>query len=246
MKLKSANAVLFHYLDGQHEEVATWHDQVHRPSTHGMVPNVYYSQDWVAPSNYVAARPDNSLDNRGGEYATLFFSQGTRDEYERDSRVATQERNTAGRRHPHQDVVWRARMNALAAYARPDLEFAVDAVPLATNAGLILRVEELVDPARREAYAAWRQGVAIPRLMASGLFAACFECEAEEANGTLTNLQMYFVDRSDPLAAFASTEAGMTELAAGGEAFEDPGNTRRPVFSGVYRSMPPGKYDFYV
>ncbi len=153
MKLKSANAVLFHYLDGQQQEVAAWHDQVHRPSTHGMVPNIYYSQDWVAPPAYVAARPDNSLANRGGEYATLFFSQGTRDEYERDSRAATEERTVAGRRHPHQEVVWRGRMNALAAYPRPDLEFAVDAVPVAPNTGLMLRIEEVLDPARREPYA---------------------------------------------------------------------------------------------
>ena len=39
-----------------------------------------------------------SLANRAGEYATLFFSQGTRDEYERDSRAATEQRTLAGLR----------------------------------------------------------------------------------------------------------------------------------------------------
>ncbi len=82
--------------------------------------------------------------------------------------------------------------------------------------------------------------------MACGLFAACFEFEAEEASGHVTNLQMYFVDREDPLAAFVKAEAAFAEMCSGAYAFADLGSTRRPVFSGAYRTLPPGKYDFYV
>jgi hypothetical protein len=246
VKLNCANVVLFHYEAGTHQEVATWHDQVHRPSTHGMVPHVYYSQDWVAPADYVAARPANDLANRGGEYVTLFFSEGTREEYERDSRTATDQRNAAGRRHPHQDVVWRGRLNAVAAHARPDLEFAVDAVPLAPNTGLLIEAEELLDASRSAEYRQWRQRVPIARLMASGLFAACFECSVDEPNGHATDVRLFFVDRADPLAAFTRARELTASWTSGSDAFADVENVRREIFAAMYRTMPPGKYDFYV
>ena len=231
---------MFHYRDGEHREVAAWHNEVHRPANHGGIPGIYYSQDWVAPADYVRSRPPSDLENCGGEYASLFLSEGTLAQLEDGARAASEVRERAGRGHPFQAVTWRCRFEIDAVHGRDDLAYVVDAVPMAPNTGLIVRAEEILDTRRDAEYAKWQAAVEIPRLISSELFAACFEGHRLEKDGRKTALQLWFVDREDPLVAFEQA----LQMSTRGERLPDADRLRRPILSHVYRSLA-GRYDYY-
>src|SRR5207247_1910822 len=95
VKVQSGSAVMFHYLPGQHRHVAEWHNEIHRPEIHGAVPHVFYSQDFVAPPAYVAARQHADLPMAGGEYLSLYWSEGSLEQLGEDNRTASQDRRNA-------------------------------------------------------------------------------------------------------------------------------------------------------
>jgi len=237
LKVQSGSVVMFHYLPGQHQHVAEWHNEVHRPEIQGAVPHVFYSQDFVAPPAYVAAREHADLPMAGGEYLSVYWSEGSLEQYSEDSRTASQDRRNAGSYHPFQDVVWAARLRAVAAHARPGLGYDVNAAPLVPNTGLVLLAERLVDAPRAAAYADWRQRVQVPRLLAPGSFSACFEFVQDDARGRLL-VQFWFVDRSDPLAS----QAALQRL----EVPSDLVDLRSRVFCGAYQPIVTGQYDVYT
>jgi hypothetical protein len=237
LKVQSGSAVMFHYLPGQHHHVAEWHNEVHRPEIQGAVPHVFYSQDFVAPPAYVAARQHANLPMAGGEYLSMYWSEGPLEQLGEDSRKASQDRRNAGSYHPFQDVVWAARLRAVAAHPRPLLGYDVNAAPLAPNTGLVLLAERLVDASRSSAYADWLRGVQVPRILALGPFSACFEFVQDDAHGRLL-VQFWFVDRSDPLDGLAE----LRRLDVPHELAE----LRSQVFCGAYQPVVTGHYDVYT
>ena len=265
MKVKCATVLLFHYLDGQHREVARWHNEVHRPETHGAVPNIYYSQDWVAPAKYVDARPPTDLNFRGGEYASLYWSQGTREELARDQPAIAQARRTNDPYHPYQHLIWRGRLDAVAAFPRAELAYA-DAVPLGPNTGLMIAIDEITHPEHERAYVEWQNTAHVPRLLDSKCFAACFEFRLdrafitqdavyetqtrvvmtpaesgfafEGAEGRNVYVRLYFVDHADALEAFGEAQGIEEQLNQG-----VPDGWRQ-IFTGIYVPITPGTYDY--
>jgi len=237
MKVQSGSAVMFHYLPGQHHHVAEWHNEIHRPEIHGAVPHVFYSQDFVAPPAYVAAREHADLPMSGGEYLSVYWSEGSLEAYGEDSRKASQDRRNAGSYHPFQDVVWACRLNATATYARPNLGYDVDAAPLTPNTGLVLVAERLSVPERADDYTRWLSTSHVPEVLKQGPFSACFEFTQDDARGALV-IQFWFVDKSDPLEALqhfrqSSPDADMAAL-------------RSRVFCGAYQPVVTGQYDLYT
>ncbi len=239
LKVHSGSAVMFHYLPGQHHHVAEWHNEIHRPEIQGAVPHVFYSQDFVAPPVYVAAREHADLPMSGGEYLSLYWSEGPLDQLGEDSRKASQDRRNAGSYHPFQDVVWAARLRATGAHPRDNLGYDVNAAPLTPNSGLLLVVERLIVAQRAEDYTRWQSQVHVPHVLALGPFSACFEFvqDAQDARGSQL-LQFWFVDKSDPLEAleqFRRTSAS-----------EDMTALRSRVFCGAYQPVITGQYDIYT
>src|SRR5579864_5584632 len=227
---------MFHYLPGQHHHVAEWHNEVHRPEIHGAVPHVFYSQDFVAPPGYVSAREHADLPMAGGEYLSLYWSEGPLEQYLEDSRKASQERRNAGSYHPFQDVVWAARLRALAVHGRAGLGYDVNAAPLVPNRGLALLVERVTDQARGGEYTDWLQRSWVPNVLETGLFSACFQFTQDDARGPLL-LEFCFVDRADPLESLAALRR--IDIPA------DIAHLRSRVFCGAYQLVHENKYDVY-
>jgi hypothetical protein len=235
IKVKSGSAVMFHYLPGQHHHVAEWHNDIHRPEIHGVVPHVFYSQDFVAPPAYVNARQHADLPMSGGEYLSLYWSEGSLEELSEDNRKASQDRRNAGSYHPFQDVVWAARMRAIDAYPRADLGYDVNAAPFAPNTGLVLLAQQLPDASGQSKYAGWLEQVHVPRVLALGPFSACFLFSYESA-GKPGFIQFWFVDRADPLESFSALRSSSAA----------PPEAARSIFAGAYQPVHSGQYDIYV
>jgi hypothetical protein len=231
IKVKSGSAIMFHYLPGQHHEVAKWHNEVHRPEIQGAVPHVFYSQDFVAPPAYVSAREHASLPMSGGEYLSLYWSDGALDDYTADGRKASQDRRNAGSYHPFQDVVWAARLTALNAYPRAALGYDVNAAPLAPTSGLVLVAEQLSDADALPEFVADLEQGTIRRGLEHGAFSGCFTFSTDNAGV----IQMWFVDGADPL-----------ESATALRAMRPPRDEVRTVFFGAYQPVVTGQYDVYV
>jgi hypothetical protein len=234
MKVQSGSAVMFHYLPGQHHHVAEWHNEIHRPEIQGAVPHVFYSQDFVAPPAYVAARDHANLPMSGGEYLSVYWSEGSLEAYGEDSRKASQDRRNASSYHPFQDVVWATRLRATAAHPRQNLGYDVNAAPLTPNMGLVLVAERLTVPERATDYTRWLSTTHVPRVLGLGPFSACFEFMQDDTQV----IQFWFVDRSDPLDALeqfrhAAPDAEMAAL-------------RGRVFCGAYQPVITGQYDIYT
>jgi hypothetical protein len=237
MKVQSGSAVMFHYLPGQHRHVAEWHNEIHRPEIHGGVPHVFYSQDFVAPPAYVTAREHADLPMSGGEYLSVYWSEGSLEAYGEDSRKASQDRRDAGSYHPFQDVVWATRLRATAAHSRPDLGYDVNAAPLTPNTGLVLVAERLAVAERAEEYAAWHSTTHVPHVLSLGPFSACFEFVQDDARGTQL-IQFWFVDQSDPLEALEQFRRTPPDA--------DMAALRSRVFCGAYQPVITGQYDIYT
>src|SRR5262249_23538269 len=131
------------------------------------------------------------------------------------------------------------------AWGRADLEFVVDAVPLGATTGVMLVVEEVLDAARRQDYTRWRRETYLDSPLDSGDFAGCFHFGRETDTGGSLDVLLLFVDRADPLTAFADALATARRTSSGPTAFAELATARRPIFSGMYRGFPPGGYDFY-
>ncbi len=245
MKVVSGSAVMFHYLPGQHRHVVEWHNHIHRPEIHGAVPHVFYSQDFVAPPAYVATRQHANLPMDGGEYLSLYWSEGSLEALTEDNRKASQDRRNAGSYHPFQDVVWAARMRAHAVYARPELGYDANATPFAPNTGLILVVEQFTDPARQNEYAMWLEQVHIPRVLRLGPFSACFAFNQETAEGH-GMVQFWFVDRADPLESYALLQRNEEAWRGEGAYPAAVDDLRKTIFRGPYQPISSGQFDVYV
>ena len=241
---------MFHYLPGQHRHVVEWHNWIHRPEIHGAVPHVFYSQDFVAPPAYVAAREHADLPMQGGEYLSLYWSDGSLEAYSEDSRKASQDRRNAGSYHPFQDVVWAGRLSARDAYPRARLGYDVNATPFAPNSGLVLVVEhlsakQLSDATGTADYAAWVEHVHVPRVLELGPFSACFTFNQETAEGAGL-IQFWFVDRADPLESFRLLQRSDAAWRTDGgypAAFDD---IRRTVFRGAYQPIGHEEFNVYI
>jgi hypothetical protein len=237
LKVQSGSAVMFHYLPGQHHHVAEWHNEIHRPEIQGAVPHVFYSQDFVAPPDYVASREQADLPMSGGEYLSLYWSDGPLVRLGEDSRKASQDRRNAGSYHPFQDVVWAARLRAVSAHGRENLGYDVNAAPLTPNTGLVLVVDRLNEAEAATDYTNWLHATHIPRMLGLGPFSACFDFVQDDARGQL-DVQFWFIDKSDPLQALDQFRRSNTD--------DDVAALRSRVFCGAYQPILTGQYDIYT
>ena len=181
----------------------------------------------------------------GGEYLSLYWSEGSLEELSEDNRKASQNRRNAGSYHPFQDVVWAARMRAHAAYPRAELGYDVNAAPFAPNTGLVLVVEQIADAARRAEYAAWLEQVHVPRVLELGPFSACFAFDQETADGPGV-IHFWFVDRADPLESYALLQRNEDAWRRDGAYPAGIDSLRRTVFRGAYQPISSGQFDVYV
>lgn len=215
MRARSASLLLLHYEPGTHEEITRWHEEIHRPEMHASIPHIYHSEDWVAPAEYLPARPPTDLGRGGGEYLSLYWSDGSVEDLLEGVRQFAQASSEAGKYHPFQEVVWRERLRVTGGQVRPGLDVTVDTVPLLHNTGLVA----IISRGRWDASRLFQTD-------GTGVFSGHYSLEPMHDPGIRVDL--YFVERGDPLAQFQQLEL--------------PAET---IFTGVYRPIVPGKYDLF-
>jgi hypothetical protein len=245
MKAKSATVMLLYYEPGTHEEVTRWHEEIHRPEMHGTIPNIYHSEDWLSPVEYMALRPPTELPRRGGEYLCLYWSQGTAEELSEGVRTYAAEARERSSYHPHQEIVWRDRMVVSAGQVRPGMEVTVDTVPLLHNTGLLMTISELADAGGRETYERWSEDVQVPRMLASGIFSGHYGLHSMEGAEQNVYVDIYFVERGDPIEKYQELQALEAGWKQDGNGLADGDGVRREIFKGLYRPIIPGQYDVF-
>ena len=234
MRARSVSLLLMHYEPGTHEEVTRWHEEVHRREMHASVPHMYHSQDWLAPPPYVEARPQNELSARGGEYVTLYFSDGDATQLNADIRTYADQ--TRGNYHPYQEVVWRGRMDITHAQARDGWALTTDTVPLFANVGLLVRIDELSETDSAD-YQRWAQESYIPALMRSSSISGVFQMRPIGAEGDRLRVHLGFIERGDALEAFQLLK---------NPAFDTATPMSRNVFLGMYVPVSVANYATYT
>jgi hypothetical protein len=236
--VKATSASLL-YAPGTHQEITRWHEEVHRREMHASVPHMYYSPDWIAPPDYVQARPQTELAARGGEYVTLYFSDG--DAAQLGTAIRAYADQTRGNYHPHQEVIWRGRMAITHARAREGWELTLDTVPLFANVGLAVQIDELA-PGDATAYAAWSEQVYVPVLLRSTQLSGVFQMRPFGPEAAAVRLHLGFVEYGDPLAAFDALKSARAK-AEGQQKALSP--LARSIFFGMYVPVTPANYATY-
>jgi hypothetical protein len=242
MRLRSVSLLLCHYEAGSHREIAAWHEEIHRPEMHEQVPSFFFSQDWVAPAEYVKMRPPNTLSAQGGEYVLLYLSDADARTMNEEARHFATEEARKNKTHPYQEVVWRGRVDLVEAHARPNLRIELGALPLAPTTGLVVFIEEVADPARDADYERWLHHMHLPTILTDDLLAGCFELQPFADDMRNVRVRIGYTDQPDPSEALARV-LGLTErqrTAAGSLCA-----SRHPVFSGGYRPIVSRHYDTY-
>ncbi len=262
MRLKSARLSVAHCEPGHHLEFNRWHDYDHRPEIMSNTPLCYWALRWVAPPDYVAVRPPTELPYGGGEYFYIYLSEGTQEQWAADVAAVSRKLNFNGREEPlrYLKSAFGGGVHLTGAATRPGLELSADAVPLAPgNTALVVNITEVTDVDRREEYARWHDAVLVPAVLREDICSAYYHfmpvVQAEVDDRTRQNertlrgfgpdaprrfhIFLYFMDFPEPLAAFERYKRTVQQHAPLNDAW-------KPVFTGIYRPIVPGQYDFYT
>jgi hypothetical protein len=239
VRAQSASLLLLYYEPGTHEEITRWHEEIHRPEMHASIAHIYHSEDWVAPPEYMAVRPSTELERNGGEYLSLYWSDGSVEDLLKGVREFAEMSARQGKYHPHQEVVWRERLRVTGGRVRPGLDVTVDTVPLLHNNGLLATISRVADGVAGQDQVRWSDSVHAPRMLGTGLFSGHYTLQPMHDENVFVDL--YFIERGDPLAQYQR----LLQLEAGWYA-EVPEELQKPLFTGLYRPIVPGAYDrFY-
>jgi hypothetical protein len=248
---------------GHHLEFNRWHDFDHRPEIHGNTPSTYFSMRWVAPPDYVAARPRTDLPHNGGEYFYMYLSEDTPEHWNADVGSLSNKLNFNGREVPLRylrksfgGATW-----VTSATTRPGFNLSVDAVPLTPgNTACVVSIVEIVDAAQRETYARWHDSIAVPALLTTELFNSCYRFMpvpqvpgAPRSTAIATGfdpgareryfIHLYYLDGREPLRQFGMYLEASRQLTSGYPEIAAVGHS---IFEGIYRPIVPGQYDFYT
>jgi hypothetical protein len=247
MKAKTASLGLYHFEPGHHREANAWHDSDHRPEVVGTVPGVFISQRWVAPPDYVAARPPTDLRNSGGEYANLYWSERTPEDLVNDFFLLGKRLTARGRMVPERYMhrIWGSRMRVVDAYAAAECHLSPEAVSFAPHMGLVVTAEEIIEPTAQDDYERWMESERIPDILGSKLFTAAFKFVPQAGENQKLLLHYFYTPLSQAREAFIELQHGFTPQARATAGFPAIDSVRRQIFSGVYRPIIPGQYDFY-
>jgi hypothetical protein len=207
MKAKSASMSLYHILAGHHREATMWHDADHKAEVLGAMANVFISQRWVTPPDWLPLRAPSPLAESGGEYVNLYWSTGTPAELDQDFAALGDRLTRAGRMEPatkYMQMVWpqgsAGRMVPLLMQGRPGLEISGQAVTASTAmTGLLTRVERIQDEGKRDSFNRWHEAEYIPMVLETGLFAGIAKLGVLYPGGTGQFVTLYYLDTPNPV-----------------------------------------------
>jgi hypothetical protein len=237
VKARSASLNLFHFVPGRHRDLRRWHDQDHRPEVLGGMPEIFISQRWVAPPEFVAARPHGGLPHVGGEYVNLYWSSGLAEDIDPGFAVLRRRLEPAGRMAMMEyiDIVWNGRLEPVAATTRAGLDLSIEAVLCAPQTtGLIVLIDELARSADGPSFARWLDSEHTPRVLDTQLFMGAVRLATVVPAGDKAMVTFLYSERPDPLATFNAFLQFEAELIASGALF--PQFTR--IHAGMYLPGP--------
>ncbi|MBO0730682.1 MAG: hypothetical protein J2P57_15605 [Acidimicrobiaceae bacterium] len=227
-KAQSASVTLYHMDAGHHREAAMWHDADHKAEVIASVPNIFISQRWVTPQDWIRLRPPSELREGGGEYVNVYWSSGTADELSSDFGRLGTDLASAGRmdtvRYMH--LCWPTgggnfKMRPVHFAPRPGLPISAAAVTASTAmTGLVAVVA--MGPGRGD-FDRWYKGEYLPKVLATNLFAgAAVLSVGPEADTYMTLLYLDsanpaddYVEYREHLRAWGSEPNGVPDAWAG-------------------------------
>jgi hypothetical protein len=246
LKARSISITLFHFPAGEHQTIIAAHDN-HQAKVLSELPHVFAAQRWVAPPPYVEVRPPTDVPHNGGEYAAMYWSDGTPEQLTYDFDVFGSRVRVLGKLGFARNIVntWGGKFHVLSARGRDGLDVPPAAVPFAPiTSGMLLSVSQVIDLERRDAYAAWLESVYTPAVVATPGVAALYQLMPIGRDDT-TIVHLHFLDGADPLQTYANLTATASKQIDRGRDFPNLDSVRRQVFAGPYRQVPTGQSTFY-
>jgi hypothetical protein len=252
MKAQSASLSLYHILPGHHREATMWHDADHKAEVVGAMDNIFISQRWVTPPEWLSLRQTTLLAEGGGEYVNLYWSSGTTEELERDFGRLGDALTLVGRMEPatkYMRKTWpttaSGRMKPLLLLSRPGLELSGEAVPASTAmTGLMTRVEMVHDDEKRESFNRWHEQEYIPMVLDTGLFAGAAKLALDPAAEDGQYVTLYYLDADSPADAYQQFKEISAQWDNDGKLSPQKDAAHEVVFESLSRPSI-GHYDFY-
>jgi hypothetical protein len=244
-KVASGSLTLYHVEQGRHRDVLRWWDDDHKPEVLGTLPNVFLSQRWVAPPEWVALRPVTELPYRGGEYANLYWSSGSVAELERDFTELGTRLARLGRSGPTDLTrLWpsvpRRRLRPTLVAAGPGATVSADAVPAVhANTGLTVLIGEYRGGAPWADFCRWQESEQIPALLDMGLYSGIARFVSDAADLHATYVLLAYTDAAHPESGFAQLLDTAADRARGPYS-----GGHHTVFAGIYQPSI-GHYEIY-
>lgn len=250
MKAHSASVTLYHMTPGHHRETAAWHDADHKAEVVGSLPEVFLSQRWVTPPDWIPLRRSSDLADGGGEYVNIYWSSGSAQDLERNFGELGAQLKAVGRMDPvkHMKCVWPTTrhhlLRPLFARARPGLAISGEAVTASTaNTGLLTVIHHLLDDPQRNAYLRWHEAEYLSMVLETGLFAGVAKLALDSSSHQETYVTLLYTDAPSPKDAYLEL-GGIEQAWRRGHDFPGAESFCQPIFESL--ACPSiGRYDLY-
>ncbi len=250
MKIQSASFSMYTMDAGHHREACIWHDADHKAEVIGTVPDIFISQRWVTPPDWVKLLPQSSAEQLG-EYVNLYWSSADAAVLSDQFRELGQRMGAVGRMdmlkymHKTWPAAAQVSMRPVSMQSRPGFILSPEAV-LASTAmtGLVTTILESKSGARDHDFDRWQDEEHIPAVLASGLFAGAVRLVSDHPELPGTSVVLYYTDDEDPASIYTGFRELSEQQANGGGTSAERLAKVETVFESV--SCPSiGHYDYY-
>lgn len=249
LKAKSASLSLYHMDPGHHREASRWHDADHKAEVIGSAADIFISQRWVTPPDWIDLRPKSDLPEGGGEYVNLYWSAATPDELSATFQALGTDLASVGRmdtvRYMHR--VWPNagvgnKLVPAWLTTRPGYTVSAAAVTASTNmTGLVTIVGS---GAAGEDFHRWHEGEYLPKVLETGLFAGAAKLAPEEANEAGVYLTLLYLDTDSPADAYVEYREKLASWTSESKGAPDSWAGHATVFESL-AAPSIGHYDYY-
>lgn len=208
MKPQSASLTLYTMDAGHHREACIWHDQDHKAEALATVPDLFISQRWVTPREWLSLLPPSSH-RRVGEYVNLYWSAADPATFAEQFRDLGQRMAAVGRMDmlKYMHKTWpdpaAVTMRPTSVQSRPGLALIPEGVLASTfTTGLVTTILESTSGTRDPDFDRWLEADHIPAVLSSGLFEGAVTLVSDVPGMEATTAVLWYTEDSDPAAVY--------------------------------------------
>ena len=243
MKLKGIALFFLHCQPDRQREFNYWYDTDHVPENRALS-GIFHAQRYVAPAEYVALRESNDLEEGGGTYLTVYFTEKEVSTTREGMTSLAARLREQGRFINFFHSSFGGGFRAEAVAARPEFPLTPGAIPTMPHQGVYIILDEVLDKAQEQRLIDWYDKVHTPDTLKCHGFAAGFRFRCL-APGYENRILHYFFLDDNPLSAAKERKQRLLDLQEQGRMLDFSGLAHR-IFAGPYRTIIPLQYDFLV